>query len=112
MTTSVLRRQNHLLTHLNSFTNGLARWIWFQILTGSRKGIGPRIFRSTLKVLPPRLQSAYRKSMVQQERFARRFAVPLLRFFLNVMWLSFLIAFCVSVATQLFERGILTFPEK
>lgn len=49
--------------------------------------------------------------MLRQERFARRYAVPLLKFFLNLMWLSFLIAFCVTVATRLFEAGLLTFPD-
>ena len=92
---------------MRTVNESIARWIWFQILTASRRGRSRKGFRRILALVPPEKQAKFLRQRIKEERFARRFAVPALKAVLTLAWISLLLSAAIATHTYLVEAGIL-----
>jgi hypothetical protein len=95
---------------MTSPTEALAKWIWFQILMGSRRSRNRARVTKLFSKIPPAIQGKVRRQVSRQERFARRYAVVMLKVTLNLALCSVVLTLALIVSTYLQEQGLLQSP--
>ena len=94
----------------------LARWIawhlWAAMLWLMRRPWMKRLQRGWAQALPARMREGARASVSRQNRFARRYGLPMLTFSVNLLLASVALTLAFLVALRLAESGALSLPDE
>lgn len=95
---------------MSRLADWMARWIWWWALWLMRRPGLKRLQRGAENLIPARHREAARRSNTRQNRFARRYGLPILRFSLNILLASILLTGCFRAALHLVDTGVLIMP--
>jgi hypothetical protein len=88
----------------------LARFVWFGMLWFMRRPPIKRLRRSSVLLVPSRCRERAWRSVVRQDRFARRWGLLTLTLMFNLLLASTLVSGSIVAATALYEAGVFTPP--
>lgn len=86
----------------------LARWTWAAMLWLMRRPWMKRLQRSSTKLFPASMQDKARRSMIRQNRFARRIGLPMLTVSMNLFLASIILTGTYFAVLNLYESGTLS----
>lgn len=89
----------------------LARVAWFWMLWYMRRPGIKRLQRLAMSWGSPARQAASRKSILGQNRIARRFGLPILTFTFNLLLASIILTGIFQLCLWMFDSGVLTMPD-
>jgi hypothetical protein len=96
---------------LSHLARWLARHLWWGMLWLMRRPWMSSLQRRSLLLFPPASRERTWKSMVRQNRFARRYGLKILTVAVNVLLASIIITLSFLLALNLVDQGILTVPD-
>lgn len=89
----------------------LARRLWWALLWLMRRPWMKRLHRATAAWLPEGARRRARRSIVRQNRLARRYGLMTLTFSFNLLLASLALTLTFMAALHLYESGVLTLPD-
>lgn len=88
----------------------LARFVWFGMLWFMRRPLMKRLRRSSVSVFPVPYRERAWRSLVRQDRLARRWGLPVLTLMFTLLLASLLVSGSIVATTTLYEAGAFTPP--
>ncbi|HVL38476.1 MAG TPA: hypothetical protein VM328_03700 [Fimbriimonadaceae bacterium] len=94
--------------------SALARWLsrrlWFWMLWIMRRNWMKRLQNATYRLLGSRWSARARRSVVAQNRWARRYGLGLMTLSMNLFLASLFISLSYALTLELYSAGALTVP--
>ncbi len=96
---------------MSALANYLARNLWWAMLWLMRRPVLKRLRRYAPMLAPRDSRDRIRRRMIDQDRFARRHGLGVLRFALSVLLASLTVTVTMAAVLQLYDSGMLTVPD-
>ncbi len=90
----------------------MARTLWRAMLWSMRRPLTKLLQRKSILLIPSGMRERAHKSMVKQNKFARRIGLPMLTFMMSLVVGSVLISGSFMLAMRLYEMGYLSIPRR
>lgn len=90
----------------------LSRFVWWWSLWLMRRPWMKRLQRKAFNLLPERRRAASRASILRQNRFARRWGLPILNVAITLLLASAALTVCFQVALYMYDSGVLTMSQE
>jgi hypothetical protein len=90
----------------------MARTLWRIMLWSMRRPLTKQIQRKSVLLFPPTMRERAWRSMVKQNKFARRIGLPMLTSMMSLVVGSILISGSFMLAMRLYEMGYLSVPRR
>ncbi len=97
---------------MTALATWMARLLWRAMLWLMRRPWMKRLQTSSILLVPARFRENARRSMVRQNRIARRIGLPMLKFLMTLVVGSILITGSFLIAMRLYELGYLSIPRR
>ncbi len=97
---------------MSAIANFLARHCWFWMLYFMRRPWMKRLQHRWLREVPNDRYKQFPESFKSQNRFARRWGLPLLKFSLNMFLASVFITAAYFAAISMYENGYFNPPAR
>jgi hypothetical protein len=88
----------------------LARLVWWWMIHGLRKAPVKNVNHKIARHLSPKHAEEFLRRGQQQNAFARRHAVKIIQFGINLLWFAFLCALAYYACMWLKDQGYFTAP--